>query len=47
MRKFLSASLLFSLAMPALAEANPIPEPETLSLLAVGVIGLMLARRSK
>lgn len=47
MRALLAIAVLFSVALPAFALPNPLPEPETLSLLAVGVLGLLLARRSK
>lgn len=47
MRALLSIATLFSVSLPAFALPNPIPEPETLSLLAVGVLGLLLARRNK
>jgi len=45
MRSLLSIAVLMSLAAPALAVPNLIPEPETLGLLAVGLAGLLLARR--
>ncbi|MGA7180906.1 MAG: PEP-CTERM sorting domain-containing protein [Thiobacillaceae bacterium] len=47
MRTLLSIVVLSSLAMPALAIVGPgtVPEPETLSLLAIGVIGMLVALR--
>lgn len=47
MRALLAISVLMSIALPAFADLNPLPEPETLSLLGIGVAGLLLARRSK
>lgn len=46
MRTLLSIAVLFSISLPAFALPT-IPEPETLSLLAVGALGLLLARRRK
>ena len=48
MRTLLSIAALFSAALPALAVApHPAPEPEMLSLIAIGAVGLLLARRRK
>lgn len=47
MRALLSIAVLMSVAFPAFAEVNLLPEPETLSLLAIGVTGLLLSRRNK
>ena len=47
MRALLTISILMSVAFPAFADIGIIPEPETLSLLGIGVAGLLLARRSK
>jgi|APEBP8051072266_1049373.scaffolds.fasta_scaffold07603_2 PEP-CTERM putative exosortase interaction domain len=45
MRAFLSFALLLSAAAPAFAEV--VPEPESLSLLAVAAVALLVARRRK
>lgn len=47
MRTLLSIAVLLSMAAPAFADPNPIPEPEALSLLAIGAIGLLVALRRK
>jgi len=47
MRTLLSIALLMSAAMPAFADFNLLPEPESLSLLAIGALGLMVALRRK
>lgn len=47
MRALLSIVALMTVAFPAFADLNPIPEPETLALLGIGVAGLLLSRRSK
>lgn len=47
MRALLSIVTLFSISLPAFALPVSVPEPETLSLLAIGVLGLLLARRKK
>lgn len=49
MRALLSIAVLSVLAAPAFALPNPVnvPEPEILSLLAIGAVGLLLARRRK
>lgn len=47
MRALLSILTLLSISLPVFALPGNIPEPETLSLLAVGVLGLLLARRGK
>jgi hydrogenase/urease accessory protein HupE len=46
MRALLSIALLMSAAVPAFADFN-LPEPESLSLLAIGGLGLLVALRRK
>jgi len=48
MRTLLSIAVLLSASMPAFAlPVNQVPEPETLSLVAIAAVGLLLARRRK
>ncbi|WP_186407660.1 PEP-CTERM sorting domain-containing protein [Candidatus Accumulibacter aalborgensis] len=48
MRTLFSIAVLISASMPAFAiPTNPIPEPESLSLLAVAVVAMLVARRRK
>ena len=48
MRSMLSALTLLVLSAPALAQTNgTVPEPETLALLAVAVIGAIVAKARK
>jgi hypothetical protein len=47
MRTLLSIAVLLSVAAPAFADPNLLPEPESLSLLAVGALGLLAALRRK
>lgn len=47
MRYLVSALVLLSLSVPAFAVpgGNAVPEPETLALIAIGMAGMILARR--
>jgi hypothetical protein len=49
MRTLLSIAVLMSAALPALAGGgiNPIPEPESLALLAIAGVAMLAIRRSK
>ena len=47
MRAFVAVSLLMSIAAPAFADFNLLPEPESISLLAVGAVALLVALRRK
>lgn len=47
MRTLFSVIALFSVALPALARDNPLPEPGSIALLGVGAVGLLLALRKK
>lgn len=47
MRTLISITILAAISFPAYAAIATVPEPETLSLLAIGVVGLALARRRK
>ena len=47
MRTLMSAAVLMMAALPTYAQAAPIPEPESLSLLAIGALGLLIALRRK
>ena len=48
MRALLSSLILLSLSAPALAEIiNSVPEPESIALIAVGVLAAMLVRRKR
>lgn len=47
MRTLLSIAVLMTAAMPAFADLNFTPEPESLSLLAIGALGLLVALRRK
>ena len=46
MRTMLALAALYAASKPAFAVA-PLPEPEVLSLVVVGAVGLMLIRRRK
>ncbi len=45
MRSFISALVLMLAAVPAFADINVVPEPESISLIAIGVVGMLLASR--
>ena len=47
MRKLISLAVLFLAAAPVFAIGNPVPEPEVLSLLAIGGVAMLMARRKK
>ncbi|MDP2433896.1 MAG: PEP-CTERM sorting domain-containing protein [Pseudomonadota bacterium] len=47
MRTLLSIAVLMSAATPAFADLVFVPEPESLSLLAIGALGLLVALRRK
>lgn len=47
MRHLLPVVVLMSASMPALALPNPLPEPESLALFAIGAAALLFARRRK
>lgn len=47
MRAFVAVSVLMSISVPAFADFNLLPEPESISLLAVGAVGLLWAMRRK
>lgn len=47
MRALLSTLILFALSSPVFAIGIPLPEPETLGLLAIGAAGAMLVLRRK
>lgn len=48
MRTLLSIAALLSLSAPVFANpAFPVPEPETLGLLAIAAVGMALVRRIK
>lgn len=50
MRKFVSLLLLALVATPVFANfvpGTPVPEPESLSLLAIGAAAFMVSRRNK
>ena len=47
MRTLISIATLLSISLPALALPIEVPEPETLSLVAVAALGLLLTRRRK
>ena len=48
MRSLLSSVILLALSAPALAEVTgTVPEPESVALIAVGVIAAMLVRRKR
>jgi hypothetical protein len=47
MRAVVFASLLMVIAVPAFADFNLLPEPESISLLSVGAVALLWALRRK
>jgi PEP-CTERM motif len=48
MRTFLSALMMALLASPAMADPNPVPEPQSLGLAALGVaVAIWIGRRKK
>jgi hypothetical protein len=47
MRKLISILVLSLAAAPAFALPNVVPEPEVLTLLVIGVVGLALSRAKK
>lgn len=49
MRNLFSITALMVVAMPAFAAPtfNPVPEPESLALLAIGAVAMWAAKRSK
>ncbi len=49
MRTFLSITVLMAAALPVLADGdlNPLPEPESLALLAIAAVAMLAVRRRK
>lgn len=47
MRKLISLAVLFLAAAPVFAGFITVPEPEVVSMLAIGGVALLLARRKK
>jgi hypothetical protein len=45
MRKLLSIAVLMSASVPAFADINVVPEPESIALLAIGAVAMLVARR--
>jgi len=47
MQKIASFVILSLAAVPAFADFNLLPEPESISLFAIGVVGMLVAARRK
>ncbi|MDZ4263547.1 MAG: PEP-CTERM sorting domain-containing protein [Pseudomonadota bacterium] len=47
MRLLLSIAVLMSASVPAFADINVVPEPESLALFAIGAVAMLVAGRRK